>query len=198
MSTPETKTTISNFNEKLDELLSVLNIADEDKQTLRGEIDQFNDSKKFSFIEALNTQDMKDKFEELKEKDKQIIAFTTEHSKYFDAIMQSDDWRGLTKNLAKLQFYSIIKSIRIGGDKCDKIVDQFKLALDDKINVVNTLLVENIKEQTSQTGASTQATATASTRTKYATGIMDKIKNYAGYIKYKRKYIGLKFDNNLL
>lgn len=153
-------TKISTFNEYINTIFTALDISSNDQIKLREEILKFNDKDKHKIIsnDTINVA-----LVELINADIEINKIKKEYE-FFEDIR--DGWDNMTKNLAELQTFILLKNINT--KKCSKFIKSLKNVLTSKINSVNSILETNIKTKNNEFSVAKK------------------------YLKYKNKYINLK------
>jgi len=155
-------TKISTFDQYIDNIFTALDISNNDQIKLREEILKFNDKDKNKIIsnDTINIA-----LRELINADNEINKIKKEYE-FFDDI--KDGWDNMTRNLAELQTFILLKNINT--KKCSKFITSLKNVLTSKIKFVNNIIEKNIETKNNEFNVAKK------------------------YLKYKNKYINLKKD----
>jgi hypothetical protein len=155
-------TKISTFDQYIDNIFTALDISNNDQIKLREEILKFNDIDKNKIIsnDTINIA-----LQELINADNEINKIKKEYE-FFDDI--KDGWDNMTRNLAELQTFILLKNINT--KKCSKFIKSLKNVLTSKIKFVNNIIEKNIETKNNEFNVAKK------------------------YLKYKNKYINLKKD----
>ena len=159
---PINGTKISTFDEYINTIFTALDISNNDQIKLREEILKFNDKDKNKIIsnDTINIA-----LQELINADNEINKIKNEYE-FFDDI--KDGWDNMTRNLAELQTFILLKNINT--KKCSKFITSLKNVLTSKIKFVNNIIEKNIETKNNEFNVAKK------------------------YLKYKNKYINLKKD----
>jgi hypothetical protein len=155
-------TKISTFDEYIDAIFMALDISTKDQEKLKKEILKYNDKDKNKIIsnDTINVA-----LVELINADNEINKIKKKYE-FFEDIQ--DGWDNMTRNLAELQTFILLKNINT--KKCSKFIKSLKNVLTSKIKFVNNILETNIKTKNTEFSVAKK------------------------YLKYKNKYINLKKD----
>ena len=156
------KTIIKSFDNYMDSIYSSLGIKESDE--LKSEINKkFNDSNKYQIITNPN---ILARLKGLINFDLEINAIKKNNNSFFEGIEY--EWNQMLTNLGKLQTFILLKQIK--KNDCDQFIIKLEDALTNKINMVNTIIEENILSETDS--------------------IINQ-NNRNKYLKYKKKYLSL-------
>jgi len=152
---------ITGFDELVTKITDALHFVGENKIRFETELkNKFeNENDKFKLLQNID-------IENLLKADSDLHDLEPKLKPYYDKV--KENWESMLYNLGKLQAIIFLKKLEEPTNNCGEIVNDITKALDNKINIVNKILEENIK--TSQ---------------------LEK-QHKQKYLKYKTKYLHLK------
>lgn len=132
---------ITNFNEYLTQVLSALDIQDD---SVKNAFNDFDNTQKYKLM---NNTNIINKLIELIEADKELTSFWNKNKDYFDENNQAlkKNWEEMKQHLGKLQGLILLQKIQKQKD-CTPVMDGIVSALNKKLNLVNDILTENLKQ----------------------------------------------------